>query len=63
MTLEEFVKETKNSLNAFEKDYLLNHSSYPEEWPLEMEADNDRVWLEMFLTFEEEKNGRNDRGT
>jgi len=48
MKLEEYVKEAKEILDNFEKEYKETHKNYPEDWPLEME---ETLWMSQELNY------------
>jgi len=41
------MKEARESLDAFEKEYLENNQKYPDKYPLEIPIDNAGVWWEF----------------
>lgn len=55
MTLDEFMKELRASVEAFKLEWLRHHNNPsaegegPEVWPLEMHSGD---WWEAFITFD-----------
>ncbi len=51
-TLDQFVEELRRDVEAFRASWLKNHAEAPDMYPLELPADNDGLWLEMFTDFQ-----------
>jgi hypothetical protein len=51
LTLDNFVEEVKVDIEAFAADYRKQHLANPEQFPLELGADNAGLWTEFFMDF------------
>ena len=54
MKIEYFIAETKEELDKFEANWRLKNAQSPEMYPLELEANNSGLWLELFMMEREE---------
>ena len=52
-SLDQFVADMHEDIEKFKNYYLNNHSLNPEYWPVEMPKDNDGMWFEQFIAYEE----------
>jgi len=50
-SLDSFVKEVQADIIKFEKSYSEKHAENPENYPLELSADNSGLWFEFFVDF------------
>ena len=55
MTLYEYTKKQEDRIKTFHAYWVKNWRKNPEEFPLEMEEENEGLWDEMFDIFEMEK--------
>ena len=54
MTLQEFITEQKTRLEKFEKYWIEHNKMFPENFPLSINSDNDGLWYEQFMIFDED---------
>ncbi|HHX6290040.1 TPA: hypothetical protein ACVGJS_003626 [Pseudomonas aeruginosa] len=50
-SLDQFVEEMKQDLEAFAAQYRKSHAENPEHYPLVLGDDNAGLWLEFFTGF------------
>lgn len=53
VTLEEFIKDAHAMVDAFERQWLHNHETEPECYPLEVPEDNAGLLWEQLAEFSE----------
>lgn len=51
VSLDEFCDDVKVWVARFSHLYREQHEKSPDQYPLEIEADNSGVWFEMFLKY------------
>lgn len=52
-TLSQFVAEEERTLVKFKKWWIRMNKKEPENYPLEIEDDNQGIWFEMYMGFDE----------
>jgi hypothetical protein len=55
MKLEDFVDEMKNDIEEFEEWWIEENKKNPEHFPMEFKKNNEGLWLEMFLSWQDTK--------
>ncbi len=43
----DFIKDARELLDDFERDYIENHNKNPDVYPLEFSSENEGIWWEM----------------
>jgi len=53
ISFEEFIKEAKANVDAFEQYWKENNHANPEIFPMEMDEDNVGMWWEQLYNFDD----------
>lgn len=52
-SLEDFIKEAHEQVDAFERMWRKNHAAEPDVYPMELDESNSGIWWEQLADFED----------
>lgn len=52
VSLDQFVAQIKEDIEAFAAEYRAQHAVNPENYPIELPNDNAGAWFEQFVMFD-----------